>query len=249
MVFSFSQAASSEKVLYNRRNPHVMEVILNHEKALNSLNLEMIQSLEKNADLWSKDSQLKAVLIRGQGQKAFCAGGDVKTLYEARTGKGEKGQNLQILDQFFREEYTCDYKMATMKPILIALWNGIVMGGGVGISIHAPFRIATEKSMFAMPEAKIGLFTDVSGGFFLSRLRHNLGLYLGLTSQRLKGKDLVKAGIANFYLPSERVPELEKRLFDNPNVNSLSKSSIDAMLRELCEHVEGNLDHDEDINK
>jgi enoyl-CoA hydratase/carnithine racemase len=136
-----------------------------------------------------------------------------------------------------------------MRPLLIALWNGIVMGGGVGVSIHAPFRIATDKSMFAMPEAKIGFFTDVSGGYFLARLKHNIGLYLGLTSQRLKGKDLVKAGLANYYLPSEKVHELEKRLFDNPNPNSLTRSGIDSMLKEICEKVEGDLDHTADIKR
>lgn len=246
LTSSFGHGGKTDKVLFHKKNAHVIEAVLNHEKALNSLNLEMIQALEHAVDSWNADPNLKAVLLRGQGQKAFCAGGDVKTLYESKVGKTP---NPHMLDQFFREEFTCDYKLATMKPILIALWNGIVMGGGVGISIHAPFRIATEKSMFAMPEAKIGFFTDVSGGYFLSRLHHNIGLYLGLTSHRLKGKDLVKAGVANYYLPSERVPELEKKLFDHPNPSHLTKVGIDSLLKEICEKVDGDLEHAKEINR
>lgn len=98
--------------------------------------------------------------------------------------------------------------MATLKPTLIALMDGIVMGGGVGMSIHAPIRVATEKSVFAMPEAKLGLFTDVGGGYFLSRLPHRLGYYLGLTGYRLKGADLVHAGLADYFVPSLEIPKL-----------------------------------------
>ena len=92
-----------------------------------------------------------------------------------------------------------------MKPVQISCWDGIVMGGGVGISIHSPIRIATESSMFAMPEAKIGLFTDVAGGYFLSRLRKNIGLYLGLTGARLKGEEVVQAGLANFFVEKSKI--------------------------------------------
>lgn len=139
------------------------------------------------------------IVLSGEGGKAFCAGGDIKSLYYAKTAPSAE-YPPSILKSFFAHEYTLDYRVATLKPILVALMDGIVMGGGVGISVHAPIRIATEKSMFAMPEAKIGLFTDVGGGYFLSRLKHNLGNYLGLTGYRLKGADLVHAGVADHFV-------------------------------------------------
>jgi enoyl-CoA hydratase/carnithine racemase len=241
LVRAFSTPIGTDKVLYDRKNPYVLEVTLNKEKALNALDSEMIASLSQNVEQWNKDPNLKVVLMRGKGKKAFCAGGDVKTLYDARVAEKNPNVEPEVLDSFFRSEFECDYKLASMKPLQIALWDGIVMGGGVGISIHAPFRIATENSMFAMPEAKLGFFTDVSGGYFLSRLKDNFGLYLGLTSQRLKGMDLVRAGVANYYIPSERVPELEKRLFDNPKPESLSKSALGETIKSLSEKVDGEL--------
>lgn len=241
--------AQTDKVIYNKRNPYVVEAILNKEKALNALDHEMIKSLSSEADDWSKDGLLKAILLRGMGKKAFCAGGDVKSLYEAKVSQQDKTQKPEILDNFFRDEFTCDYKMASLKPSLIALWDGIVMGGGVGISINAPFKIATENSMFAMPEGKIGFFTDVGGGYFLARLHDNIGLYLGLTSQKLKGKDLVRAGLAHYYLPSENITELEQRLFDNPKPETLTPEGIATTLKDLCEKVDGELPNLSDIKR
>lgn len=239
----------NDKVIFNKRNPYVVEAILNKEKALNALDHDMIKTLSAETEVWNKDDKLKAILLRGMGKKAFCAGGDVKSLYEAKANQQDKGQTPPILDAFFRDEFTCDYKLASLRPSLIALWDGIVMGGGVGISINAPFKIATENSMFAMPEGKIGFFTDVGGGYFLSRLRDNIGVYLGLTSQRLKGKDLVRAGLAQYYLPSEKIPELEKRLFDSPKPESLTREGIATILQELCEKVEGDLPNLQDIRR
>ena len=123
----------------------------------------------------------------------------MKSLYFAKTAP-TKECPASLLKTFFYDEYSLDYKIATLKPILIALMDGIVMGGGVGLSINAPIRIATEKSLFAMPEGKLGLFTDVGGGYFLSRLRSNLGPFLGLTGYRLKGADLLHAGVADHYV-------------------------------------------------
>jgi 3-hydroxyisobutyryl-CoA hydrolase len=98
--------------------------------------------------------------------------------------------------------------MTKLEAVQISNWDGIVMGGGVGISVFSPFRIATEHTVFAMPETKIGFFTDVCGGYFLSRLPNNIGYYLGLTGTQLKGEDVYKAGIANYFVPRELLPEL-----------------------------------------
>lgn len=237
-----SQGHHTDKVLYHSMNNHVLQVVLNNEKALNSLDLDMINSLGAHVDQWNHNPQIKVVLMRGAGKKAFCAGGDVKTLYLAKANNQTEGnKHPQVMDTFFRNEYTVDYKIAKMRPLQVAIWDGIVMGGGVGISIHAPFKIATENSMFAMPEAKIGFFTDVSGGYLLSKLHNNIGLYLGLTSQRVKGKDLVRAGLANYFVPSEKIAELESLLYDNPSGDILTRPGLDGVLRSLGEKVEGDL--------
>ena len=144
----------------------------------------------------------------GSGGKAYCAGGDVVTLYKAGLGQIA---NSSVLANFPAYEYLLDLALTTMKPIHIAFWNGVVMGGGVGLSCFAPIRIATDNTVFAMPETGIGFFTDVAASFFLPRLvgyphevnQFNpcLGMYLGLTGSRLKGKDLVHWGVATHYVP------------------------------------------------
>ena len=175
------------------------KVTLNNPKTLNSVNLQMIGELAAELPDLNKT---KAFWIEGAGGRAFCAGGDVKSLYEGREA------NPKILADFFREEFTLDYRMTQLNSLQISNWDGIVMGGGVGLSVFSPFRIATENTMFAMPETKIGFFTDVCGGYFLSRLRNNIGYYLGLTGMRLKGEEVYKAGIANYFIPRDRLPNV-----------------------------------------
>lgn len=127
--------------------------------------------------------------MSGVGGKAFCAGGDIKLIYDSGTGKADP----KIKNQFFHDEYVLDYALTKTIPLQISIWNGIVMGGGVGVSVHAPIRVATDNTVYAMPETGIGFFTDVGGSYFLSRINHNihLGLFLGLTGHRLKGRELV----------------------------------------------------------
>jgi len=122
----------------------------------------------------------RVCIITGSGEKAFCAGGDIVQIYKAeKQGVGSK----DIKSTFFAREYLLDYSLASMHATQIALWNGIVMGGGVGVSCHAPIRVASENTMYAMPETGIGFFTDVGGSYFLSRVKDNisLGLFLGIT--------------------------------------------------------------------
>lgn len=153
--------------------------------------MDMVHLISAKLQPWALGTETapRVVMISGTGGKAFCAGGDIVSIYNLNkngASKDEKGQ-------FFADEYLMDYSLTTMSPIQIALWNGIVMGGGVGVSCHSPIRIATEKSMYAMPETAIGFFCDVGGSYFLSRVKNNinLGIYLGLTGHRLKAQDLV----------------------------------------------------------
>jgi len=183
---------------------------LNRPKALNSLNLSMVSKILPKLTEWEKEKSL--VIVKGSGGKAFCAGGDVREVTVASKNKETTGK------EFFRKEYTMNHLIGTYKIPYIALIDGITMGGGVGMSVHGKYRVSTEKTLFAMPETIIGLFPDVGGTHFLPRLKHHLGTYLALCGTRLKGYELVQAGIATHYCPSEKIPELEKALLscDDP---------------------------------
>lgn len=129
-----------------------------------------------------------------------------------------------------------------MRKPYIALVNGITMGGGVGVSVHGRYRVATEKTVFAMPETAIGFFADVGGSYFLSRLRDNIGLYLVLTGHRLKGEDVKRCGIATHYLPSTRLAELEQRLFELKSDGSNSFKAVDDLISSMSQQVQGEFD-------
>jgi 3-hydroxyisobutyryl-CoA hydrolase len=144
--------------------------------------------------------QHQALWLQGTGGKSFCAGGDVKVLFQ-------QGSSVEDRLTFFRNEFTLDYNMSQLKAVQISCWDGIVMGGGVGLSVFSPIIIATEKTVFAMPETKLGFFTDVGASYVLSRLRNNIGYYLGLTGLSLKGEEVYIAGLAHFYIPSEKIEQ------------------------------------------
>ena len=164
----------------------------------------MIDDLSSHLDTIN---QHQAVWMQGAGGKSFCAGGDVKVLFE-------KGSKVEDRLTFFRREFTLDYRMSQLKAVQIACWDGYVMGGGVGLSAFAPVIIATEKTAFAMPETKLGFFTDVGANYILSRLRNNIGYYLGMTGSILRGEDVYLAGLAHYYIPSERLKEVHQDLKD-----------------------------------
>lgn len=144
--------------------------------------------------------------MTGAGDKAFCAGGDIRAVTEA----GKTGHSLA--QDFFREEYWLDYTICTLPKPHIAIIDGITMGGGVGLSVHGSFRVATEHTVFAMPETFIGLFPDVGGSYFLPRLPGSLGMFLALTGYRLKGRDVYHAGIASHFIARQNIPQLREEL-------------------------------------
>ncbi|XP_015190627.1 PREDICTED: 3-hydroxyisobutyryl-CoA hydrolase, mitochondrial-like isoform X2 [Polistes dominula] len=181
-------------------------ITLNRPKVLNALNLSMVQKIYPVLKEW--ESTRKFVIIEGTGNKAFCAGGDVKAIINSLN---EPSGSL-LGENFFRDEYTLNHLIGTYKKPYIAIIHGITMGGGVGLSVHGKYRIATENTLFAMPETAIGLFPDVGGSYFLSRLKGKLGLYLGLTGHRLQGIDVLHAGIATHFIPSERLQDLKDDL-------------------------------------
>jgi enoyl-CoA hydratase len=170
----------------------VARVTLNRPDALNALTLEMCLALDAKLREWQDDPGVRAVLIRGQGSRAFCAGGDIRRLYDERGGDYPR--------QFYRAEYRLNARLHRFDKPYIAFLDGIVMGGGVGVSVHGSDRIATENTMFAMPETGIGLFPDVGGSYFLSRCPGALGMYLGLTGARLGAADAIYCGIARYFV-------------------------------------------------
>uniref|UniRef100_A0A8C9TMX4 3-hydroxyisobutyryl-CoA hydrolase n=1 Tax=Scleropages formosus TaxID=113540 RepID=A0A8C9TMX4_SCLFO len=197
VLSQMSSSAGPEVVFERIRNAGV--ITLNRPKALNALNLSMIRHIYPQLKKWEKDPETDLVVIKGAGGKAFCAGGDIRAVTDA----GKTGDSLA--QDFFREEYILNNAIGTFKKPYVALIEGITMGGGVGLSVHGRFRVATEKTLFAMPETAIGLFPDVGGGYFLPRLQGKLGLFLALTGFRLKGRDVQRAGVATHFVESQKV--------------------------------------------
>lgn len=186
----------------------VRSITLNRPKKLNSLNGSMARKIIPRLHEWSKSELANVVTIKGEG-RAFCAGGDVAWLAQ-RNKTGTEGQ--QESKDYFALEYKLDHLISTYSKPYVALIDGITMGGGVGLSLHAPFRIATENTVFAMPETNIGFFPDVGASFFLPRMDGELGKYCALTSEQIKGANVFYAGIATHYLHSSSLPDLEARL-------------------------------------
>jgi enoyl-CoA hydratase/carnithine racemase len=174
---------------------------LNAEKALNALSLDMIRRLDAQLQTWAKDDAVTCVVLEGAGEKAFCAGGDVRALYYAIQKHPGDVVNPQAM-AFFSEEYRLDYRIRRYsKPVLV--WGGgIVMGGGLGLLAGASHRVVTDTSRIAMPEISIGLFPDVGGSWFLRRMPGSTGLLVALTAVPLNGRDALHAGLADHLLSS-----------------------------------------------
>ncbi|KAI8910779.1 ClpP/crotonase-like domain-containing protein [Gorgonomyces haynaldii] len=192
--------------VHARKVQSIRNFLLDRPKQLNALNLEMIYTMTPQLIAWQESDLCKVIVISSADPKAFCAGGDVKTVVQLAQKKDPKAL------EFFEQEYKLNHLIATSKKPYVAILNGITMGGGVGLSVHGHFRIVTENTLFAMPETAIGLYPDVGGSFFLPRMDGELGTFLGLTGHRLKGKDAFIAGIGTHYVPSARLPALMQQL-------------------------------------
>ncbi len=189
-------------LLFSRRGA-LATATLNLPKALNALNLEMIEQLSLKLDEWAEDDSVAVVWIDGSGDKALCAGGDVVALYRESAAYGET-PDYAFTTGFFSREYRLDYKIHTYRKPIVVWGGGIVMGGGIGIMAGASHRIVTETTRLAMPEVTIGLFPDVGGSWFLNRMPGRLGLFLGLTGAQFNGADALFAGMADRMLPGDR---------------------------------------------
>lgn len=197
----------NEEVLVSRLG-HFMLLTLHRPRALNSITTNMVRTLERALEEAAADPQCYGLVLEGSGGKAFCAGGDVRTIAEA----GLRHQDLSIGLTYFREEYVLNFLIHHFPKPYISLLDGIVMGGGAGLSVHGSFRVATERTVFAMPECLIGLTPDVGASYFLSRMPFKLGMYLALTGARLNGEESKAFGIATHLVPHERIDELKRSL-------------------------------------
>jgi enoyl-CoA hydratase len=206
------------EILYERRGA-VGLITLNRPKALNALTHAMCVSMKAQLAVWADDDAVKCVVIQGTGERAFCAGGDIRTLYDS----GKAGTPYAV--EFYRDEYLLNAAIKHYPKPYVALLRGFVMGGGVGVSLHGSHRVADETMLFAMPETGIGLFPDVGGSFFLPRLPGETGMYLGLTGTRLKTGDALLAGLATHFVPMTKREALLAAFSDG--------ASPDAALSEL----------------
>jgi enoyl-CoA hydratase len=190
-------------------------VTLNRPKALNAVTHEMVRGLARQLEAWKHDGAVTRVLVTAAGERAFSAGGDIRALYEL----GRAGRQAEALT-FFREEYTLNTDIKRYPKPYVALIDGIVMGGGFGVSVHGSHRVAGDRFQFAMPEVGIGFFPDVGGTWVLPRMPHEIGTWCALTGERLKTADAVAAGIATHHVKSERFAELLDALCRNVSVDA-----------------------------
>jgi enoyl-CoA hydratase/carnithine racemase len=194
-------------VLSDIRN-HIAFITLNRPKALNALSLEMILRLRTLFAQYSADPHIYAVLIKGAGDKAFCAGGDIRALYHSFK------DSESLHKEFFAAEYPLDYQLYSYPKPYVVLMDGITMGGGMGIAQGSTFRVVGERTQMAMPEVAIGFFPDVGAGYFLSRLPGKLGMYLALTGVQIRGADALYCGLADAFLTPDAMATLTEDLAD-----------------------------------
>ncbi|XP_006458002.1 hypothetical protein AGABI2DRAFT_133832 [Agaricus bisporus var. bisporus H97] len=219
-----STAASEPTVLFESHS-NIRKFILNRPRKLNALDEEMLSLLRPKIEEWSTSDLCGAIIGTGVG-KAFCSGGDVASVVQ----NASQSSTAHKAVDYFKREFEMDYILAALPKPYVAVLDGITLGGGVGLAANAPFRIATENTVFGMPETKIGYCPDVGASFFLSRLDGEIGTYLGLTSDTLRGRAVFELGCATHFVPSRRISSLIDQLsaFDTPSL-----SLIDQAIEEL----------------
>src|SRR6201997_2064521 len=179
---------------------------LNRPKAINAMTLEMSQGIDAALDRFEKDAATAVVILEGAGERGLCAGGDIRGLYESSKAGGDLGK------RFWRQEYVMNARIAKYPKPYIAFMDGLVMGGGVGLSGHARHRVVTERTKLAMPEVGLGFFPDVGGTWLLSHAPGEIGTYFGLTGQTMNGPDAIYARFADAVVPSAKLTELREAL-------------------------------------
>jgi enoyl-CoA hydratase len=202
-------------------------ITLNRPQALNAITLDMAIAMTALLREWQADDKVGAVLLDGAGDRGFCAGGDIRALYDAANSKPARPVDA-LPARFWAIEYTLNVLIARCAKPIVAVMDGLVMGGGVGLSAHAAHRVVTERSAVAMPEVGIGFFPDVGASFLLARAPGDLGTYLALTGQRLGAADALDCKLADIHVPADRLRELPAAL-----ANCRSHDDVRAALERL----------------
>lgn len=214
-----------------RKDGKAGRITLTRPKALNAMSYDMCLAIEAALDDWASDDDVALVIIDAEGDKAFCAGGDIQQLYDTgRAGDFAYGQT------FWRDEYRLNAKVAEYPKPYVAFMQGFTMGGGVGISCHGSHRIVCDSSQIAMPECGIGLVPDVGGSLILANAPGRLGEYLGLTTSRMGPADAIYAGFADTFIPQDAWPALIERLEetgDPAQIDTASETPPQGAMREL----------------
>lgn len=205
---------SEEKEILLGRTGGLATLTINRPQALNALTLANYRRIAPALAAWAADPTVHAVLVRGMGGRAFCAGGDVRAVWEA--GRGVGGDR-ELTAVFFREEYQLIRQIHRYPKPYIAIIDGITMGGGAGISVNGAYRVASERTLFAMPETAIGLFPDVGATRFLNRCPGRIGRYLGLTGARLRAADTIYCGLATHVVAQDQIEALVAALGREPS--------------------------------
>jgi len=229
-MMSSSAAATEEPTVLFESNNSMRTYVLNRPGKLNALDVPMLDLLRPKIEEWNSSDLCGTIVGVGAG-RAFCAGGDVASVVKNAANKATR----PLAIHFFKREFELDYILAAQKKPYVAILDGITMGGGVGLSANSLFRVATEKTVWAMPETKIGYSPDVGGTYYLSRMDGELGTYLGMTGDIISGRAVFEHGLATHYIPSRRVPQLLERLAE---LDKPSFATIDQTIEELsCERT------------
>lgn len=201
-------------------------ITLNRPQTLNALTHEMIQHLSQQLDVWLLDADVKAILIESSSEKAFCAGGDILSIHQAK-------QKNELPSAFFQDEYALIQQIHHYPKPIITFLDGITMGGGVGLSVHASHRVGTEKMIWAMPETGIGFFPDVGGSYFLPRCPQQLGVYLGLTGMQITAADALALNFIDYVIPREQFSVIKQALLTT-SVDFGTPLVVDALLAQYA---------------
>src|ERR1700742_698893 len=201
-----ADVADTEGDVIVRREGNAGIIRLTRPKAIRALTLEMVRTIATALDRFERDPGIALVLLEGAGERGLCAGGDIRGLYESSLVKGDLGRN------FWREEYIVNARIAKFPKPYVSFMDGLVMGGGVGLSAHGRHRVVTERTKLAMPEAGLGFFPDVGGTWLLSRAPGELGAYFGLTGHTMNGPDAIHARFADAVVPTAKLPSLRELL-------------------------------------
>ena len=207
-------------------------ITLNRPKALNALNLNMAIQLSNKLKEWEIDDAVQRVLLLGEG-KHFCAGGDVKSVHLS-------GPFSELKREFFSKEYSLNLQINNFSKPYMSIWQGVVMGGGVGLSIYGDYIIATDSTKFAMPETSIGFFPDVGASFFLSKIKNNIGKYLGLTGELIQGKDLLNFNLASHYCPENKIDDLINQFIVDGSITKYEIETSSFFSNEKLDFINNN---------